>query len=138
MRTDPNDLLDVRTGELIDPADVDRLSDFLAYLREGKRALQEGINIIQGAIVAEAERRGTKTIHLDDGRTASIGGGTEVVWDTEVLNELLEAGLPEERFNQLVTTVITYKVNANVAKSIAGANADYADIIDRARSTVEK
>ena len=51
----------------------------------------------------------------------------------EVL-ELRDLGLPEERYGELVVATVTYKVNASVAKQIAGANPEYAKVIDRARS----
>jgi len=41
--------------------------------------------------------------------------------------------LPQDRYEQLVTEVVTHKVDARVAKQLAGSNPAYAAIIERAR-----
>lgn len=81
----------------------------------------------------EASRQGTKTLHLSNANV-SVSGGSQVEWDVEELNKLLYAGLPVERFDDLVTVIVSYKVNAAVAKQISAANPDYAEIISKARS----
>lgn len=131
------DILDPRTGELLDPADTVRVADLLVYLRELRATISAGVSACSQALIAEAERQGTKTLRAG-GTTLEIRGGTEIVWDLEVLRELTGLGLPEERYGDLVKETVTYKVNAAVAKQIAGANPAYADVIERARSDFEK
>jgi len=48
--------------------------------------------------------------------------------------KLLDAGLPEARYDALVKQEITHKVNANEAKRIGGTNPQYAEIIERAKT----
>jgi len=62
----------------------------------------------------------------------------EDMWLLDVLEELLEAGLPEERYNDLVIQEVSYKVSGLEAKRIAAANPEYASIIERARQRVQK
>lgn len=127
------------TGEVVDRNDVDQLAALLEQLRAHQRRVRSFTNEVQEMIVELARVAGTKTIHLQGGRKAVVAGGPEVEWDVPTLMEgLLEAGLPQERLNELVTIEQTYKVNANVAKSIAGSNPDYARVIDEAKSTVDK
>lgn len=125
------------TGEVIsldDPSGCLRalteIRDLEAKLRDAKGALTE-------ALSAEFSRLGTKTIELD-GVKVELKGGSETVWDVEVLERLRDLGLPDERMAALVTTEITYKVNASVAKQIAAANEQYAEVIERAKSTIPK
>lgn len=122
------------TGEAIEFSDahacaraLQEVREIEARLRDVKRALTEGI-------IEESQRQGSKTLHFS-GFDARINNPPTTVWDYEVLCELLEAGLPEERFADLVTTEISYKVNGNVAKSVASSNPDYKAIIDRAKAT---
>lgn len=133
----PESLLDFRTGELIPAADVPRVVDALAEMRLMQRRLREGINTAQAILIAESERQGTKTLHVK-GATLEISGGQELVWDIEELAKLIDLGLPQERYDDLVKTVTEYKVDARVAKQLEGANPDYAKVIAQARSYVQK
>lgn len=72
------------------------------------------------------------------GFKAELRGGSEIVWDVEILGELRALGLPEERMDALVTAEITYKVNSNVAKQLSAANPQYAEVIERAKTMIPK
>ena len=91
----------------------------------------------EAVLLDESRRQGTKTLHLPAG-TATISGGTELVWDFDTLEQLREIGLPEQRYRELVVETVSYKVDARVAKQLAAANPEYARIIEAAQSTVEK
>jgi hypothetical protein len=134
---EPNEILDPRSGELVPLGDARKVADLLAYLREQKRVLQFAMNVCQGAILEEFARQGTKTLTFA-GLKVTAAEKSEVVWDIDVLRELQDAGLPEERFNQLVRTEVSYKVDRSVARQIAAANENYAAIIEAARTVVEK
>lgn len=120
------------SGELVDLTSAAACGAALENVRTLEWQLREVKKALTFVLVEEATRQGTKTLHLQTG-DYSISGGTTVEWDVEELEKLKDVGLPEERFYDLVTTVVSYKVNAAVAKQIAGANPEYAAIIDRAR-----
>lgn len=125
------------TGEVLDLEDAPGCLRVLSEIRQLEQDLRSAKAALTDALAAEFSRQGTKTLELN-GVKAVLGGGSEIVWDVEVLDELRELGLPEERMNELVTTEVSYKVNANVAKAIASANPEYAEIVERAKSTIPK
>lgn len=125
------------TGEVLNlnvPADVARA---LAFVRSARAQLNDARKVLEDVLLEESKRMGTKTLRFGD-TTATVAGGPETNYHIDVLLELTEAGLPEERWAELVTTKVDYKVNASVAKQLAASNEVYAEIIDRARFTVDK
>ena len=129
------ELVDPRTGELV--SDPPRVAELVRYFRDQRRAYMDQIKAGEWLLVQEAERQGTRTFPLGD-LTVEVKEDREIVWDLEILERLREMGLPEERWSKLVTEEISYKVNANVAKQIAGANPQYAEVIGRARTDHSK
>lgn len=125
------------SGEVIDLEDPHACLRVLTEIRDLESKLREAKGALTEALAAEFSRQGTKTLELG-GVKAVLGPDSEVVWDIEVLGELRSLGLPEERMDALITTEISYKVNASVAKQLAGANPAYADVIERAKSRVPK
>jgi hypothetical protein len=125
------------TGEVLSPDDPESCLRVLAEVREFETKFRQLKAALTEALSTEFARRGTKTIEMN-GIKAVLGPDSEIVWDVSVLQELADIGLPEDRMNELVTAEITYKVNANVAKQIAGANSNYAEVIERAKSRVPK
>lgn len=125
------------TGEVVDLDDAPAVARALHSVREHKQMVEEARSILEGALVAESTRVGTKTLRFGT-LTASVGPDSELQWDMTEIVKLLEAGLPQERYDELVTEIIEYKVNAAVAKQIEGANPAYAEIIARARRRAPK
>lgn len=125
------------TGELIKPSETRKVADTIEDLRAHRHALQTYIDEFTEALVEHSRQIGAKTFSAG-GRTVVVSADKELQWDVTILNELIEAGLPEERFSELVTTEVTYKINAAVAKQIESASDEYATIIQRARSYVPK
>lgn len=130
-------LLQPLTGELVRADDVAGLAEALEQLREHKRVVDAVIAEFTEAALEQSRVHGTKTLHAG-GFTLKMSADTETEYDPEVLDGLLAAGLPHDRFAALVTTTITRKVNAAVAKQLEAANPKYARIIQRARSVVPK
>jgi len=124
------------TGQVLDLADAQQAGQALVEIRQLRDRLEE---IRQAAIEAlweEGARRGTKTVHLD-GFDVELVGGERVEYDAEKLRDrLTEVGCPIERIEQLIKTVVTYKVDGNVARWTAGANPEYAAAIAACRETV--
>lgn len=125
------------TGEIVNLDDPAGCLRVLTEIRELEAKLRDAKGALTEALAAEFSRLGTKTIELD-GVKAELRGGSEVVWDVEVLERLRDLGLPDERMSALVTTEVTYRVNASVAKQIAAANEQYAEVIERAKSVIPK
>lgn len=111
----------------------DEIAVALADIRDLEAKLRDVKRELAFALEQESERQGTKTLRYGD-LTVTLSTPTEIVWDVEELEKLLEAGLPQDRYEQLVTTEISYKVNAREASHIAAANPEYAKIIERART----
>jgi hypothetical protein len=132
----PAQLVDVRTGELL-PATPENAAELLVAAREMRQRILDLQKDCEAVLLDASRRLGTKTLHLGD-VTATVTGGSELAWDLEVLNELRAAGLPEQRYDELVVATVTYKVNAAVSKQLSAANPAYAEIIDRARGIVER
>ena len=135
--TNLSELIVPVSGEVVsydDPAGCLRV---LTEIRELEARLKEVKADLTSALAAEFSRQGTKTLELD-GIRAELRGGTDIVWDIEVLEELRELGLPEERMNALITTEIRFRVNANEAKRVAAANPAYAEVVERAKKVIPK
>ena len=125
------------TGQLLDLTSPLEVAGALRDLRDVKRQLDELRSFLEGVLRLEAQRQGTKTLHLG-ALDAVISGGTRADFDVELLASLLqEAGLPEERLRAAIVETVSYKVNQLVLKQLAGANPDYAAAIELAKTTVE-
>lgn len=120
------------TGEVVPLAEPDKCVRALAEIRALESKLREAKSELTFYLAQEFQRQGLKTMEFA-GVKAELKGGSDVVWDIEVLEQLRDLGLPDDRFNQLVKTEITYKVDAREAKRIAAANEEYADVIERAK-----
>lgn len=137
----PEQLLDVYTGELL-PATPSNASYLLRKARELRDHLLLAVKDCEAVLLEESRRQGTKTLRIDEEGhavyTATISGGNDYDWNFSVLVELLDLGLPRERYHELVVETRTYKVDARVAKQLAAANPEYAKIIEQACTMVEK
>lgn len=125
-------------GLVVDLTKPDEVAQALRAVREAKRKLDEVRGELEFILAEEASRLGTKTLHVKGG-TVTITGGPEVEYDVEVLAELLEAGLPQERYDELVKAMVTYKVDRRVVRQLLGSgNADYVRIVENAAQNVER
>ncbi len=125
------------TGEVVpldDPAACARIFD---EAKELERKCRELRGYLGDLLMEESRRQGSKTLHFE-GYQVKINTPNDISWDYETLLELQQAGLPEERFNDLVTTEYTIKVNGLVAKSIGSSNEVYKEILERAQTKIPK
>lgn len=129
------ELVLVTTGELIDLSNTRQVVDALEHIRRLEYELRETKKALTDAVAEECQKQGTKTLHLGD-VSAELTGGSKVEWDMDRLAHLKDLGLPDDRWNALVTIEQTYKVNAAEAKRIAAANTAYANVIETARQVV--
>jgi len=123
-------------GTLVHLDRPEEVAQALADIRRLEAQLRAVKSELGIALAAEGARQGTKTMRFG-GLTVKLKSDKRIVWDVEELSKLLDAGLPQERYDELVSTEVTYKVSAAEAKRIAGANDGYAAIIERARTEHE-
>ncbi len=123
------------TGEAIDLAKPADVAAALRTLRDFKAGpLADAIRVLEGVLLEEGERQGTKTLRLG-AHEAKLIEKNETAWDVEKLVAgLRRLGCPEDRLDALVTEEVSYKVNGSVARQLAGANERYARAIKRAKT----
>lgn len=130
-------LLDVRTGELLEPT-VDNAARVIHSARALKNQATEIVNEATAYLVEESTRQGTKTLHGED-ETVTLTGGLSVDYDAvELIEGLTEVGCPSNRIDQAVVQVVTYKVDRSVLRQLSAANPDYRTAIELAEVQVEK
>lgn len=125
------------TGEVMDlanPADAT-----LAWLRldELEREVRGAKQVVKRFLVQHARDAGGLTMRTATGEV-KVNEPVDITWDLSVLKELRAAGLPDSRWHELVTETVSTKVSATVAKQIAKAKPEYADIIGRAETRTPK
>lgn len=132
-----SEVLDPFTGQLVDVSDPLVAAEFVDALRGSKNAIDKVIREVTAIFMPEFERRGTKTVNA--GRwVLSKEEQVEYQWDIEELEKLLDAGLPPDRWKELVKETRSVKVSQSVAKQLEAANPDYKVIIEQARTKVDK
>ncbi len=131
------DLLNVETGELL-PATVDNAATVIQAARTMRSRLHDVVAQATAWLAEESARQGTKTLAAGSSSVVLSGGTTDEYDALELMNYLRNAGLPEQRVDDAVTTIIDYKVNRSVLRQLAAANPEYADAIEQAKRTVEK
>lgn len=130
-------LLDVQTGELLEPS-VGNAARCISAARAMKQHANAIVREATDYLVSLAEHQGTKTLH-GDGETITLSGGTSTDYDPADLREALEAaGCPADRIDAAVRMEVTYKVDRAVLRQLAGANPDYKAAIELAERQVEK
>jgi hypothetical protein len=129
-------ILDPGTGELV-PAEPEPAARLLVRLRSYYQPLRDAVKACEAVLVAESQRLGTKTLTIGD-NDLEVYGGKEIAWDVEQLRATLTAaGCPEDRITALIRETVEYRIDARVAKQLAGSNPVYAELIDAARTEHE-
>jgi hypothetical protein len=120
------------TGELVDLGNPEACAAALDAIREMEFKVKDFKRVLTEVLVDESIRMGSKTLRFGPHKVV-IKERVVTIWDMEVLEQLLDAGLPQERFNDLVKAEVTYKVDKNESKRISAVNPVYAEIIDAAK-----
>ncbi len=131
------ELLDVQTGEIL-PATTTNAARVITAARDMRTRINDVVAQATAWLAEESARQGTKTLHAGSSSVVLSGGPTDEYDPLELMNYLRNAGLPEQRVDDAVTTIIDYKVNRSVLRQLAAANPEYADAIEQAKRTVEK
>lgn len=120
------------TGQIVNLDHPAEVVEALDGIRQMKRVLDEARAVLEEALIEEAARVGSKTLRYGK-LTASIADKSEIEWDVTELAKLLDLGLPPDRYGELVHEQISYKVDGSVARQLAGANPEYAKLIEAAK-----
>jgi hypothetical protein len=124
-------------GSLVNLEDLKTCAHAIDDLRALKHKIDEALHDLQDAFIPEMQLQGSKTLHYDY-IDVTMSGGESVSYDQEILTDLLEAGLPAARYDALVKTVVTYRVDAREIARLEKANTRYREIIERARTVHPK
>jgi hypothetical protein len=131
------DIVVPTTGEVVSLDDAEQCARVLSEIRQIEQHVRDLKAALRQALLEYSRTQGTKTMHFA-GMKVQVSTPSRLIWDHDVLLELRDAGLPESRFDELVTMEVTYKVNKSVANAIAASNPEYAEIIERACTNVPK
>jgi hypothetical protein len=128
------------TGTVVNLAEPRECAIALQDIRDMEGRWREVKRILSNAIVAHWGHVGSaKTFSVGGGRKVEIKGGPERHYDAEAIrDDLIAAGMPDERVNEIVTTEVRYSVRAVEAKRAAAANPEYARIIERHTTEIER
>jgi hypothetical protein len=119
------------TGEIMRIEDPEGVADALTALDELIEQMKEAKRVVTEKAIDFSMEQGTRTLTLDDGRKVVLSSGETTVYDAdEMIAALAEAGMPEDRINEIVVPTTTYKVNGSKAKSASSANPAYRAAIE--------
>jgi hypothetical protein len=131
------EVIDPFSGQLINVSDPATAAEFVYALRTSKNVIDKLIKQVTTAAEPAFRQAGTKTLRFG-AIEMELKEPVSYDWDEEILHELVDAGLPEERYADLVKETVVRKVNQSVAKQLEASNEKYREIIERARTRVEK
>ena len=132
------ELLDPTTGELVPYDDLPALAVAVAGIRAYRDKLNDTLAAFSDAIIQQSKQQGTMTMNVG-AAVVKVSADSEVQWDIPALQDgLLEAGIPQERLDQLIVAKVEFKVNGTVARQLAGANPEYKAAIEAAKIRVPK
>lgn len=136
-KPEPPQSLEQRLGE-IDLADHVACGVLLDDIIEFQKELASVKSRLESAIIERATVDGVSSYDLPNRLKAEIRSGRRTVIAGDVLEQgLRDAGMPEARIAEIVTTVVTYKASAVEAKKAARMNPGYAAALEAA-STVHE
>jgi len=125
-------------GTVVDLGNTADCARALQDIRDLEWRLRETKAALVDAIVQHSKEEGSKTIHFEGGKV-EVRGDSETVYDAEEIEQgLRAAGMPEHRIREIVVEQVSYKVAALEAKRAAGANPEYAKVIEAHKRVVEK
>lgn len=127
------------TGEIVQLDDATACAHALDELRYVTARIHAAKRLLTHALAARAELLGTRTLDLGAGASATVTGGAGRQIDPDMLADgLREAGMPDERIDEIVVTTVTRSVDVRQADRAARANAAYKAALDAATTDIEK
>lgn len=126
------------TGEVINLDDPNQCARAYDTLAEIERQVRTAKQAVAQALIDYRTRSGSGATFRVEAAEVKISEPSDISWNMEVLSELLQAGLPDARWQELVTRTVDTKVSATVARQIGKANPVYAEIVERAQTRTPK
>ena len=118
------------TGQLLDLTSPFEVAGALRDVRDVKRQLDELRAFLEGVLRLEAQRQGTKTLHLG-ALDAVMSGGTRATTTSSCSPSCsTRRDCRRNGLREAIVETVSYKVNQLVLKQLAGANPDYAAAIE--------
>lgn len=126
------------SGVLVNLEDEREVAIAYRELRELKNQINQAERRLREALAERSHVLATKTFYIDGVGKVELRGDTKVEYDAkEIEDGLRELGCPEDVIREIVIETVTYKVDGNRARRAAGANPEYARVIENARTVVE-
>jgi len=127
------------TGEIVDLSDAHAVAKAYREIQDLEGKLRTAKGTLADALVHHTTIYGSKTMPLEGLGKVVVKGGTDTVYDAQAIKrDLIAAGSDRARVAQIVIETVDYKVAAVEAKKAAGANAEYAAIIERHKTVYPK
>jgi hypothetical protein len=124
--------LEQRLGE-IDLSDAVACAVLLDDVRQLEAQLGNAKMRLTAAIIEQAKIDGVTSYDLPKRLKAEVRSGSRKSIAGDVLEaKLREAGMSDKRIAEIVTEVVSYKVDAREAKKAAGVNEAYAKALNEA------
>lgn len=122
-----DDIVNVVTGEIVSASDIENVARVWIEMQEARTRLTDAMRAAQAVLEREADRLGADHLH-----GVTVVRKNEYTWNVSALHDQLrQAGLPEERWREIVTTV--EKVDARKMRALANRSPEtYGPIIDGA------
>lgn len=136
---DPKNLVpDPFTGEAVDCSDLAVGGEFVDLLREAKTKIDDTIRQAQNVMLAEMSRMGQGTVRVGRVQVEKVTK-TEYVYDYDLLATLVELGLPEQRYREVVKQITEEKVDRRALLQVAAADPEkYGKVIDAATRAIPR
>lgn len=131
------EVCDPFTGEAVDLSDLAFAADYLDTLRRWKIALDQATRDTQDAILDQMSVLGQGTVRVGRAQLRRVPK-VDYEYDHEELLKLLDMGLPEQRFQEVVRDVVDRKVSRTALKQVAASNPEYAKVIERATTKIDR
>jgi hypothetical protein len=125
------------SGVMIDPSQPAQVSQALL---EWQRVQAAGIEFQRQAeqfLLQQMDERGEYTVRYGPYEVKGDTPEDDYFYDIEDVRKLADAGLPEDRMNDLIKVQVEERVDKRVAKAIAKVP-KYREILERARRDVPK
>jgi hypothetical protein len=120
------------SGEQIDVTNPAVVASALVECRRIKDQIKQFEEAATQMLLDTMDTHGQWTMRFGDVEVVGDTPGDDYFYDEEDFRKLLDAGLPESRFNEIVKTKVTRTIDRTKAKALLKVP-QYAEIVEKAR-----